>query len=160
MDKKMKVRIGIGAAIAVAAVLLMLSGKKKGQQGPMGMGQEAAATIVKAQKPSVGDISLTTGLTGTVEPSDVVYVYAKASGDVTSVLVKAGDMVEQGQVLCEIDTEQVETARNSMDSASVSLSEAQSNLSRMQILLHFYIEMTTMNAAVKNLKGFQTTRLK
>ena len=114
MDKKMKVRIGIGAAIAVAAVLLMLSGKKKGQQGPMGMGQEAAATIVKAQKPSVGDISLTTGLTGTVEPSDVVYVYAKASGDVTSVLVKAGDMVEQGQVLCEIDTEQVETARNSM----------------------------------------------
>lgn len=29
MDKKMKVRIGIGAAIAVAAVLLMLSGKKK-----------------------------------------------------------------------------------------------------------------------------------
>lgn len=48
MDKKMKVRIGIGAAIAVAAVLLMLSGKKKGQQGPMGMGQEAAATIVKA----------------------------------------------------------------------------------------------------------------
>ena len=134
MDKKMKVRIGIGAAIAVAAVLLMLSGKKKGQQGPVGMGQEAAATIVKAQKPSVGDISLTTGLTGTVEPSDVVYVYAKASGDVTSVLVKAGDMVEQGQVLCEIDTEQVETARNSMDSASVSLSEAQSNLSRMQIL--------------------------
>ena len=36
MDKKMKVKIGIGAAIAVAAVLLMLSGKKKGQQGPMG----------------------------------------------------------------------------------------------------------------------------
>ena len=97
MDKKMKVKIGIGAAIAVVAVLLVLSGKKKGQQGPVGMGQEAAATIVKAQKPSVGDISLTTGLTGTVEPSDVVYVYAKASGDVTSVLVKAGDMVEQGQ---------------------------------------------------------------
>lgn len=134
MDKKMKVRIGIGAAIAVVAVLLALSGKKKGQPASMGMGQEASATVVKAQKPSVGDISLTTGLTGTVEPSDVVYVYAKASGDVTNVLVKAGDMVEQGQVLCEIDTEQVETAQNSMDSASVSLSEAQSNLSRMQIL--------------------------
>mgnify|MGYP001065529375 CR=1 FL=1 len=108
MDKKMKVRIGIGAAIAVAAVLLMLSGKKKGQQGPMGMGQEAVATIVKAQKPSVGDISLTTGLTGTVEPSDVVYVYAKASGDVTSVLVKAGDMVEQGQAIGVIVTGQGE----------------------------------------------------
>ena len=39
----------------------------------------------------------------------------------------------QGQVLCEIDTEMVESAQNSMDSASVALSEAQSNLSRMQI---------------------------
>lgn len=134
MDKSMKVKIGIGAAVAVAAVLLVLSGKKKSQQPVMGAGMQAAATVVKAQVPAVGDIRLTTGLTGTVEPSDVVYVYAKASGDITDVLVKAGDMVEQGQVLCEIDTEQVESAKNSMDAASVSLAEAQSNLSRMQIL--------------------------
>lgn len=134
MDKSMKVKIGIGAAVAVVAVLLVLSGKKKSQQPAMGAGQQAAATVVKAQEPTVGDIRLTTGLTGTVEPSDVVYVYAKASGDVTNVLVKAGDMVEQGQVLCEIDTEQVESAKNSMDASSVSLAEAQSNLSRMQIL--------------------------
>ena len=90
--------------------------------------------MVKAERPSTGDIILTTGLTGTVEPSDVVHIYAKAAGDVTAVYVKAGDMVTQGQVLFEIDTEQVETAKNSMDSASVSLSEAQSNLKRMQIL--------------------------
>lgn len=64
----------------------------------------------------------------------MVHIYAKAAGDVTAVYVKAGDMVTQGQVLFEIDTEQVETAKNSMDSASVSLSEAQSNLKRMQIL--------------------------
>lgn len=98
------------------------------------MGQEASVTVVKAERPSTGDIILTTGLTGTVEPSDVVHIYAKAAGDVTAVYVKAGDMVTQGQVLFEIDTEQVETAKNSMDSASVSLSEAQSNLKRMQIL--------------------------
>ena len=96
------------------------------------MGQEASVTVVRAEQPSIGDIILTTGLTGTVEPSDVVHIYAKAAGDVTAVYVKAGDVVTQGQVL--IDTEQVETAKNSMDSASVSLSEAQSNLRRMQIL--------------------------
>ncbi|SCI44726.1 multidrug efflux system subunit MdtA [uncultured Clostridium sp.] len=134
MEKSMKVKIGIGAAVAVVAVLLVLSGKDKGQKKAMGAGQEASPTIVKAQNPVKGDIRLTTGLTGTVEPSDFVYVYAKASGDVTSVLVKSGDVVEQGQVLCEIDTEQVETSKNSMDAAFVSLSEAQSNLSRMQIL--------------------------
>lgn len=145
MEKSRKVKI---AAAAVAAVVVLggaamaLFGNKGGRGGAGGsgggpggaMGEQAAATVVKAQKPSTGDIRLTTGLTGTVEPSDVVYVYAKASGDVTDVLVKAGDEVEQGQVLVQIDTQMVESAKNAMDSASVSLSEAQSNLERMQIL--------------------------
>lgn len=145
MDKSRKVKIGIGAGAAVVilgiagSVLLgngggQAAGGPGGARGGPGGGQQATATVVKAAHPYTGDISLTTGLTGTVEPSDVVYVYAKASGDVTSVLVKAGDYVTQGQVLCEIDTETVEAARNSMDSAAVSLSEAQSSLRRMEIL--------------------------
>lgn len=98
------------------------------------MAQEASVTVVKAANPVTGDLSLSTGLTGTVEASDVVYVYAKASGDVTAVHVKAGDMVTAGQVLCEIDTDQVDSARNSLESAQVNLSQAQNNLSRMQLL--------------------------
>ena len=110
------------------------AGGAGGPGGQGGMQQVEASTVVKAAAPTVGDLSLTTGLTGTVEAADVVYVYAKASGDVTSVNVKAGDTVKAGQVICEIDTEQVDTAKNSMDSAAVSLSKAQSDLSRMQIL--------------------------
>lgn len=107
----------------------------KGAPGGMGgMAQEASVTVVKAAVPTKGDLSLSTGLTGTVEAADVVYVYAKTSGDVTAVYVKAGDVVEAGQVLCEIDTEQVDSARNSMESAQVSLTQAQSNLDRMQLL--------------------------
>ena len=102
--------------------------------GPGGMMQESTVTVVNAANPTTGDVSVTSSLTGTVEAADVVYVYAKAGGDVTAVNVKAGDMVSQGQVLMEINTEQVESARNSMDSAQVNLSQAQSNLSRMQIL--------------------------
>ena len=52
----------------------------------------------------------------------------------TAVHVKAGDIVTAGQVLCEIDTEQVDSARNSMESARVNLTQAQNNLSRMQVL--------------------------
>lgn len=136
MSKSRKIKIGIAAGILVvmaAALIIMKSGNKAGRGGRPMM-QEASVTVVKAEKPSAGDIMLTTGLTGTVEPSDVVHIYAKAAGDVTAVFIKAGDVVTQGQVLFEIDTEQVETAKNSMDSASVSLSEAQSNLNRMQIL--------------------------
>lgn len=99
-----------------------------------GMAQEASVTVVKAGEPVTGDISLSTGLTGTVEAADVVYVYAKASGDVTAVHVKAGDIVQAGQILCEIDTEQVDSARNSLESARVNLTQAQNNLSRMQVL--------------------------
>ncbi len=49
----------------------------------------------------------------------MVHVYAKASGDITAVNVKAGDTVTKGQVLFTIDTEQVDTAKNSVDSAAV-----------------------------------------
>lgn len=98
------------------------------------MAQEASVTVVKAAEPITGDLSLSTGLTGTVEAADVVYVYARSSGDVTAVHVKAGDVVTAGQILCEIDTEQVDSARNSMESAQVNLAQAQNNLNRMQVL--------------------------
>ncbi|MBS6646495.1 MAG: efflux RND transporter periplasmic adaptor subunit [Clostridiaceae bacterium] len=137
MDKKKKIKIGAACAgiiiVAVAAAALFGGKKQARPSGMMGQ-QQAALPVVKAANPTTGSISLTTGLTGSVEPSDVVYVYAKASGDVTAVFVKAGDTVAAGDVLCEIDTKQVETAKNSMDAAEVTLAEAQNNLSRMQIL--------------------------
>lgn len=146
MNKKKMIMIGIGVvAVAAAGAGFFLRANQggaagggpggRGMGGPGGGGMmQEAATLVKAAVPTTGSLSLTTGLTGTVEAADVVYVYAKASGDVTDVKVKAGDMVEQGQVLCEIDTEQVESAKNSLDTAKVRLDEARSNLNRMQIL--------------------------
>ena len=136
MSKSRKIKIGIAAGIIVilAVAMIVMRGGKKQRAACLWATGGLLVTVVRAEQPSSGDIILTTGLTGTVEPSDVVHIYAKAAGDVTAVYVKAGDMVTQGQVLFEIDTEQVETAKNSMDAASVSLSEAQSNLRRMQIL--------------------------
>ena len=146
--KKIVVGVCVLAVAAAAGGALFLSrGRQsgmggdgrdaRGAGGPGGMGgmaQEASVTVVKAANPVRGDLSLSTGLTGTVEAADVVYVYAKASGDVTAVHVKAGDMVAAGQVICEIDTEQVDSARNSLESAQVSLSQAQNNLDRMRLL--------------------------
>ena len=146
--KKIALGICVVAAVAAAGGYFLFSGGRRdgmggngrdarGAGGPGGMGtmaQEASVTVVKAANPVTGDLSLSTGLTGTVEAADVVYVYAKASGDVTAVHVKAGDVVTAGQVLCEIDTDQVDSARNSLESAHVNLSQAQNNLSRMQLL--------------------------
>lgn len=112
------------------------SGKMAGGMagGPGEINQAVQSTVVQASEPKTGNIYLTTELTGTIEPDDVVHVYAKASGDVTAVNVKAGDTVTAGQVLFTIDTEQVANVKNSLDSASMNLEKAQSDLARMKIL--------------------------
>ena len=107
--KKKKIAAGVCIAVLAAAAggYFFMNGKgqgggggRGGMGGPGGMAQEASVTVVKAAVPETGNLSLTTGLSGTVEAADVVYVYARSSGDVTAVHVKAGDIVKAGQVLC------------------------------------------------------------
>lgn len=110
-------------------------GGQGGQGGGSQQGSQSASyAMVRASRPTTGDVSVTSSLTGTVAAADVIYVSSKAAGDITAVYVKAGDYVEAGTLLCEIDTGQVESAQNSLASAEVSLNNANSNLSRMQIL--------------------------
>lgn len=94
----------------------------------------AALPMVSIQKPEIGTIELFTGLTGTVEPSDIVYIIPKVAGEVTDVYVKAGDYVEEGQKLLHIDTKQVDGAKITLDTAAVSLQDANINLQRMAVL--------------------------
>ena len=137
-NKKKTAIIAVVVVLVLAAFFMRFKGGSKGGSGggPGGMQDTQMDNVatVAAENPKIGTIERTTSTSGTVEASDVVYVYAKASGDVTGVNVSVGDMVTAGQLLCTINTEQVETAKNSMDSASVNLTEAQSNLSRMQLL--------------------------
>ena len=149
MDKKKKIIIAgaaVAAVVIVAAVAFRLKsgsgmagggamgGGPGGMGGQGGMQQEVNYTIVKADVPYTGSVSVSSSLTATVEAADVVHVYAKAAGDVTAVNVSAGDYVNAGDIICEIDTSQVESAKNSLDSAELSLSNAQSTLNRMKIL--------------------------
>ncbi len=129
--------VAIAVVLCAAGLIFWHSGSSGGAQGGRAgqmPQQEVKYTIVKGANPYYADVSVTSSLTGTIEASDVVDVYAKASGDVTAVNVKAGDYVTAGQVLCEINTEQVESARNSMESAQVQYEQAQSTLNRMAIL--------------------------
>ena len=85
----------VAAAAGVTAMKGSSGGDKQGMGGgpgggPGGMGemeQQTQTTVVRAEEPETGNIYLTTELTGTVEPDDVVHVYAKASGDITAVNV-------------------------------------------------------------------------
>lgn len=116
------------AVVAVATVVLVrvLAAKQEAEV--------VAPPVVRTEQPSVGTIELSTGLIGRVEPSDVVYITPKAAGEVTEVFVKAGDVVAEGQLLCKIDTKQVDGAKISLDSAEIALEDAKTNLGRMQVL--------------------------
>lgn len=144
--KKKKQAAVIAAAVVAAGFCISRLGFGGGAAGghggmggpgggmPVGMNQMNNMATVAAEKPSTGNVYRTTNLSGTVEASDVISIYAKASGDVTGVYVKAGDRVQAGDLLCTIDTEQVENALNSMESAAVRYDEAKSTLTRMQLL--------------------------
>ena len=102
--KKKKVIITAVVIVAAAAIILPRFLKPKEEVAA------ASVPVVSIQKPEIGNIELYTGLTGTVEPSDIVYIIPKAAGEVTDVYVKAGDYVEEGQELLHIDTKQVDGA--------------------------------------------------
>lgn len=96
--------------------------------------EETLIPVVNAENPKLGNIELYRSLVGKVEPSDVVYIYPKAAGEITDVFVKAGDVVTEGQMICKIDTKQVDAARLQMEAAQQSLSDANTNLARQQAL--------------------------
>ena len=144
--KKAKTRIIWGVVIVVIAVILIMRIFKKDE--PVAPTPDPVVTI---QQPQTGDIRLTTDLVGTIEPADIVYIYPKAGGDVTAVNVKAGDVVAAGQVLLEIDTKQVASAKNSMDTSKVEWDDAQSTLSRMAPL------HASGFVSDKDFEGYQTS---
>lgn len=73
-------------------------------------------------------------LTGTVKPSDSVVVKSEVSGQIKRLLIKAGDFVKKGQLLVEIDREQLELKRDqlqiSVETARLTLKAAERDLDR------------------------------
>lgn len=90
--------------------------------------------MVAAENPELRSIEVSTELIGTIEPDSIVYVTPKGAGEIISVNVQTGDQVTAGQLLCEIDTKQVEAARLTMETARVSYEDAKSNLDRYSVL--------------------------
>ena len=89
---------------------------------------------VSTTVPEPGDILLYTELTGSVEPQSKASVMPKMGGEVMEVYFQAGDYVEAGTILCKIDSDALTTLKLQLDSAQVTLNDANKNLSRMQVL--------------------------
>lgn len=127
----MNKKIVVGGIAAVAVVAAFTVPRMFHKDVPE---EDTVLPVVEVATPENGTIELFRELVGNVEPSDVVYIYPKMAGEVTEVFVKAGDIVEEGQPICTIDTKQVDAARLSLEGAQQALHDAQTNLARQQAL--------------------------
>ncbi|MFT4104900.1 MAG: efflux RND transporter periplasmic adaptor subunit [Lacrimispora sp.] len=131
MTKK-KIFIIAGAVVAVAALAGLILPSVLG-----GNKEEFVADVppaVSAETPQLRSIELSSELIGTIEPSSIVYITPLGAGEITGVNVQTGDTVSAGQLLCVIDTKQVESSRIMAETARITYEDAKKNLDRMAIL--------------------------
>ena len=101
-NKKKKGRLKkilIGVSILLVLVVLIaskFSGKKKGEE-------------IKTVKVKIGNVVDMLTETGNIQLLRTVEVKSKIAGTINEILVKEGDPVKKGQVLCIIDPDPTQT---------------------------------------------------
>ena len=84
-----------------------------------------------------GDLAKSVVATGKVTPITKVEVKSKASGIVKKLLVDAGDKVKKGQLLAQLDKEeieaQVEQSRAAVEAAEASLTSSEADYERAKV---------------------------
>lgn len=128
--KKVFIIAGTVVVVAVLAGLVLpkiLNGSKEELVAE-------APPAVTAEKPQTRTIEISNELIGTIEPDSIVHVTPLGAGEVTNLSVKTGDTVTAGQLLCVIDTKQVESTRISMETSRITYEDAKKNLDRYTVL--------------------------
>ncbi len=117
---------GSGLALAIAIVGLTAALRPSTQIDPSKL-----STVER------GDIARSVVATGKVQPLAKVEIKSKASGIVKRILVDYGDQVKQGQVLAELDKEELQArvreARASLQAAQAAQDAAQATYERNQV---------------------------
>jgi HlyD family secretion protein len=91
----------------------------------------------KLQKVEKGDLAKSVVATGKVTPITKVEVKSKASGIVKHLLVDAGDKVKKGQLLAQLDKEeieaQVEQSRAAVEAAEANVNSTEADFERAKV---------------------------
>jgi HlyD family secretion protein len=128
--KKRRKRLIYGG-IGLVLVLLVAGGLIAATHG--GTKIDAA----KLQKVEKGDLAKSVVATGKVTPITKVEVKSKASGIVKKLLVDSGDRVKKGQLLAQLDKEeiqaQVEQSRAAVQAAEASLTSSEADYERAKV---------------------------
>ena len=128
--KKKKKRWIVIAVVAVV-LLLVVGGLMAAKSGGTKIDPTKLAKVEK------GDLAKSVVATGKIEPITKVEIKSKASGIVKKLYVDDGDRVKAGQVLAELDREEILASVRSQEaqllSAEANLAGAQADLKRAEV---------------------------
>jgi HlyD family secretion protein len=121
----------IYGGIGLALVLLIAGGVYAAKRGGTKIDPSKLAKVDK------GDLAKSVVATGKVEPIVKVEVKSKASGIVKKLLVDAGDRVKKGQLLAQLDKDeiqaQVEQSQAALQAAEASLKGSEADYERAKV---------------------------
>jgi HlyD family secretion protein len=129
--KKKRSRRIIWAAVAIVVLVVIVGGLVAATRTGTKIDPSKLGKVEK------GDLAKSVVATGKVQPITKVEIKSKASGIVTKLYVQAGDHVKQGQILAELDREEIQASVRSQEaqllSAEANLSAAQADLKRAEV---------------------------
>ncbi len=114
MKKNKKPILIIGGAIVFLLVVVLMSKKNNSDRTP-----------VTVQEASIGNITEIVEASGKIQPETEVRISSDISGEIIAIFIKEGDKVKQGDLLCKINPDLVESAYNR---AGAALNQAKANL--------------------------------
>lgn len=119
------------AALVAAAIVVILVG--------MNMARGKKPETIPTTKVKLGDVVDKLTETGNIELLRTVEVKSKIAGTVKEILVKEGDTVHEGQILCVIDPDPNQTLlllqkRSAVDRTRINMEQAQKELDRKREL--------------------------
>ena len=130
-NKKKRRRLFIYAGIGLALVLLIAIGVFAATRGGTKIDPSKLAKVEK------GDLAKSVVATGKVTPIIKVEVKSKASGIVKKLLVDYGDRVKKGQLLAELDKEEIAArvaqAKAQMEASQASARGTEADLERAKV---------------------------
>jgi HlyD family secretion protein len=129
--KKRRKRIIIYSTIAITLLLLIVTGVVIASSGGTKIDPSKLAKVER------GDLAKSVVATGKIEPIFKVEVKSKASGIVKKLYVDYGDKVKKGQVLAELDKDEIQArvdqARAQVEASSASLNGTRADLERAKV---------------------------
>ena len=98
------------AAMLMAASLALAAAGCGTQAAPAMAEEENAGIAVSVQTPERGTLELHTSYIGTIQPDEIVSVFAKLPATVEKIYFQPGDQVKKGDLLFELDDKDVMTS--------------------------------------------------